>query len=67
MTRGKHEAFMLGTSKRRQDDKSFELIITTASFPDFDDKLIMFGRVIEGENVVKVVKILVWGFLVSIL
>ncbi|KAK4759286.1 hypothetical protein SAY87_022417 [Trapa incisa] len=51
--RSKHEAFMLGTSKRRQDDKSFELIITTASLHDFADKLIMFGRVVEGENIIK--------------
>ncbi|OWM88057.1 hypothetical protein CDL15_Pgr016630 [Punica granatum] len=51
--RRKHDAFMLGTSKKGLDDKSFDLIITTASIPDFDDKLIMFGRVIGGENVVK--------------
>ncbi|XP_010267962.1 PREDICTED: peptidyl-prolyl cis-trans isomerase CYP21-4-like [Nelumbo nucifera] len=49
----KHEAFMLGTSKTKHDDKGFELFITTAPIPDLSDKLIVFGRVIKGEDVVQ--------------
>lgn len=49
----KHEAFMLGTSKLEQDGKGFELFITTAPIPDLNDKLIVFGRVIKGEDVVQ--------------
>ncbi|OVA02517.1 Cyclophilin-like peptidyl-prolyl cis-trans isomerase domain [Macleaya cordata] len=49
----KHEAFMLGTSKAKHDSKGFELFITTAPIPDLNDKLIVFGRVIKGEDVVQ--------------
>ncbi|KAJ4956167.1 hypothetical protein NE237_012950 [Protea cynaroides] len=49
----KHEAFMLGTSKTKQDRKGFELFITTAPIPDLNDKIIVFGRVIKGEDVVQ--------------
>lgn len=49
----KHEAFMLGTSKGKHDDKGFELFITTAPIPDLTEKLIVFGRVIKGEDVVQ--------------
>ncbi|KAF9619844.1 hypothetical protein IFM89_009595 [Coptis chinensis] len=49
----KHEAFMLGTSKAKHDTKGFELFITTAPIPDLNDKLIVFGRVIKGEDVVQ--------------
>ncbi|XP_043723283.1 peptidyl-prolyl cis-trans isomerase CYP21-4-like isoform X2 [Telopea speciosissima] len=49
----KHEAFMLGTSKTKPDSKGFELFITTAPIPDLNDKLIVFGRVIKGEDVVQ--------------
>lgn len=49
----KHEAFMLGTSKAKHDDKGFELFITTAPIPDLTEKLIVFGRVIKGEDVVQ--------------
>ncbi|KAH7513472.1 hypothetical protein FEM48_Zijuj12G0203600 [Ziziphus jujuba var. spinosa] len=52
-TSPKHEAFMLGTSKIKQDGKGFELFITTAPIPDLNDKLIVFGRVIKGEDVVQ--------------
>lgn len=45
---------MLGTSKTKQDGKKFELFITTAPIPDLNDKLIVFGRVIKGEDVVQV-------------
>lgn len=45
---------MLGTSKNKQDKKSFEIFITTAPIPDLNDKLIVFGRVIKGEDVVQV-------------
>ncbi|KAL5700286.1 peptidylprolyl isomerase [Ranunculus cassubicifolius] len=50
----KHEAFMLGTSKVKHGIKGgFELYITTAPIPDLNDKLIVFGRVIKGEDVVQ--------------
>ena len=45
---------MLGTLKSKQDGKKFELFITTAPIPDLNDKLIVFGRVIKGEDVVQV-------------
>lgn len=48
----KHEAFTIGTSKTK-DSKEFELYITTAPIPDLNDKLIVFGRVIRGEDVVQ--------------
>lgn len=44
---------MLGTS-RNKDIKGFELFITTAPIPDLNDKLIVFGRAIKGEDVVQV-------------
>ncbi|GAV83064.1 Pro_isomerase domain-containing protein [Cephalotus follicularis] len=49
----KHEAFMLGTSKAKHDNEGFELFITTAPIPDLNDKLIVFGRVVKGEDVVQ--------------
>ncbi|KAJ0968961.1 hypothetical protein J5N97_021838 [Dioscorea zingiberensis] len=49
----KHEAFMLGTTKAKPDSKAFELFITTAPIPDLTDKLIVFGRVVKGEDVVQ--------------
>jgi cyclophilin family peptidyl-prolyl cis-trans isomerase len=53
-TSPKHEAFMLGTSKNKHDGKGFELFITTAPIPDLNDKILVFGRVIKGEDVVQV-------------
>lgn len=50
----KHEAFMLGTSKSEHENRGFELFITTAPIPDLNEKLIVFGRVIKGEDVVQV-------------
>ncbi|KAF8387642.1 hypothetical protein HHK36_026295 [Tetracentron sinense] len=49
----KHEAFMLGTSKAKHDNNGFELFITTAPIPNLNDKLIVFGRVIKGEDIVQ--------------
>ncbi|GMI66643.1 Cyclophylin 21-4 [Hibiscus trionum] len=49
----KHEAFMLGTSKAKHDDKGFELFITTAPIPDLNEKLIVFGKVTKGEDIVQ--------------
>ncbi|XP_020256485.1 peptidyl-prolyl cis-trans isomerase CYP21-4-like isoform X2 [Asparagus officinalis] len=49
----KHEAFMLGTTKAKSESKGFELFITTAPIPDLNDKLVVFGRVIKGEDVVQ--------------
>ena len=50
----KHEAFMLGTSKAKHDNRVFELFITTAPIPDLNEKLIVFGKVVKGEDVVQV-------------
>lgn len=50
----KHEAFVLGTRKPNKDSKEFELFITTAPIPDLNEKLMVFGRVIKGEDVVQV-------------
>lgn len=50
----KHEAFMLGTSKGKHLNKGFDLFITTAPIPDLNEKLIVFGQVIKGEDVVQV-------------
>lgn len=52
-TSPKHEAFMLGTSKTKANAKGFEIFITTAPIPDLNDKLNVFGRVIQGEDVVQ--------------
>ncbi|WVY96035.1 peptidyl-prolyl cis-trans isomerase CYP21-4 [Vigna radiata var. radiata] len=49
----KHEAFMLGTSKGKHNHKGFDLFITTAPIPDLNEKLIVFGQVIKGEDVVQ--------------
>ncbi|XWS31838.1 hypothetical protein CRYUN_Cryun23aG0110600 [Craigia yunnanensis] len=49
----KHEAFMLGTSKAKHDNRGFELFITTAPIPDLNEKLIVFGKVVKGEDVVQ--------------
>lgn len=54
LTSPKHEAFMLGTTKIREDSKAFQLFITTAPILDSNDKLYMFGRVIKGVDVVQV-------------
>ncbi|GLT43118.1 hypothetical protein SLA2020_170890 [Shorea laevis] len=49
----KHEAFMLGTPKAKPNNRGFELFITTAPIPDLNEKLIVFGRVMKGEDVVQ--------------
>uniref|UniRef100_M4ELC7 Peptidyl-prolyl cis-trans isomerase n=1 Tax=Brassica campestris TaxID=3711 RepID=M4ELC7_BRACM len=52
-TSPKHEAFMLGTPKNKGNNKDFELLITTAPIPDLNYQLIVFGRVLKGEDVVQ--------------
>ncbi|KAH7289361.1 hypothetical protein KP509_31G071900 [Ceratopteris richardii] len=50
----KHEPFMLATSKPLLESAAgFELYITTTAIPHLDDKLLVFGRVVRGENVVQ--------------
>ncbi|KAG5143009.1 hypothetical protein JHK82_018704 [Glycine max] len=49
----RHEAFMLGTSKGKYFNKVFDLFITTAPIPDLNEKLIVFGRVIKGQDIVQ--------------
>ncbi|KAL5700860.1 peptidylprolyl isomerase [Ranunculus cassubicifolius] len=49
----KHEAFMIGTSKATRSNKGFDIFITTAPIPDLNDKLVVFGQVIKGEDVVQ--------------
>ena len=44
---------MIGTSKTR-DNTGFELFITTAPIPDLNDKILVFGRAVKGEDVVQV-------------
>ncbi|KAJ6318156.1 hypothetical protein OIU76_013657 [Salix suchowensis] len=51
-TSPKQEAFMIGTSKTR-DNTGFELFITTAPIPDLNDKILVFGRAVKGEDVVQ--------------
>lgn len=52
---------MLGTSKVKQGSKEFQLFITTAPIPDLSDNLIVFGRVVKGEDIVQVwTPVLVW-------
>ncbi|KAH9621454.1 hypothetical protein KSS87_011592 [Heliosperma pusillum] len=48
----KHEAFMVGTSKAK-DNNGFQLYITTAPIPDLNEKINVFGRVFKGEDVVQ--------------
>ncbi|MQL69801.1 hypothetical protein Taro_002139 [Colocasia esculenta] len=55
-TSPKHEAFMLGTSKGKHDDKEFDIFITTTPISDVNDNLILFGRVVKGEDVVQEVR-----------
>ncbi|KAJ4778562.1 Peptidyl-prolyl cis-trans isomerase [Rhynchospora pubera] len=52
-TSPKHEAFMIGTTKLNPNRKGFDLFITTAPIPDLNEKLLIFGRVIKGEDVVQ--------------
>ncbi|XP_058197947.1 peptidyl-prolyl cis-trans isomerase CYP21-4-like [Rhododendron vialii] len=50
----KRETFVLGTSKAKHDEEGWELFITTAPIPaDLSEKLIVFGRVIRGEDIVQ--------------
>ncbi|XP_021969412.1 peptidyl-prolyl cis-trans isomerase CYP21-4 isoform X1 [Helianthus annuus] len=49
----KHEAFMLGTSNTKHDKEAFDIFITTAPIPDLNAKLNVFGRVINGEDIVQ--------------
>uniref|UniRef100_A0A0A8Z3H3 Uncharacterized protein n=1 Tax=Arundo donax TaxID=35708 RepID=A0A0A8Z3H3_ARUDO len=43
---------MIGTAKN-PNNKGFDLFITTAPIPDLNDKLVVFGRVIKGEDIVQ--------------
>lgn len=45
---------MLGTSKAKRDDKSFDIFITTTPVSDLSENLLVFGRVVKGEDVVQV-------------
>ena len=45
---------MLGTSKAVHDDKSFDIFITTTPISDLNDRLVAFGRVVKGKDVVQV-------------
>ncbi|XP_022721751.1 peptidyl-prolyl cis-trans isomerase CYP21-4-like [Durio zibethinus] len=44
------------TTKVEEDSKAFQLFITTAPIPDLNEKLLVFGRVIKGEDVVQEIK-----------
>ena len=54
----KHDAFLVGTPRGKSKNKGFEIFITTAPIPDLSEKLIIFGRVIQGEHVVQVITLL---------
>ena len=56
---------MLGTSKGKRDNKGFELFITTAPIPNLNEKVIVFGRVVKGEDVVQVTND--WNFLLFVM
>lgn len=45
---------MLGTCNVKQESNEFQLLITTSPIPDLDDKLFVFGRIINGEEVIQV-------------
>ncbi|XP_072958441.1 peptidyl-prolyl cis-trans isomerase CYP21-4 [Typha angustifolia] len=49
----KHEAFMFGTTKAKLNSEGFDIFITTAPIPDLNDKIVVLGRVIKGEDVVQ--------------
>lgn len=57
---------MLGTTKAKHDKEGFELFITTAPIPDLNEKLIVFGRVIKGEDVVQVISLLLYLSLIFV-
>ncbi|KAK9984887.1 hypothetical protein SO802_034412 [Lithocarpus litseifolius] len=44
---------MKRTSKGKHDNEGFELFITTAPIPNLNEKVIVFGRVVKGEDVVQ--------------
>lgn len=51
----KRQTFVLGTSKARHDEEGLELFITTAPIPaNLREEMIVFGRVIRGEDIVQV-------------
>ena len=50
----------------KHTNKGFDIFITTAPIPDLNEKLIVFGRVIKGEDVVQV-NSFVSNFIISIL
>ncbi|XP_010527713.1 PREDICTED: peptidyl-prolyl cis-trans isomerase CYP21-4-like [Tarenaya hassleriana] len=53
-TSPKHEAFMVGTPRAKgSSSNDFEVLITTAPIPDLNDRLIVFGRVLKGQEVVQ--------------
>jgi cyclophilin family peptidyl-prolyl cis-trans isomerase len=43
---------MIGTTKN-PNNKGFDLFITTAPIPDLNDKLVVFGQVINGQDIVQ--------------
>lgn len=47
---------MIGTTKN-PNNKGFDLFITTAPIPDLNDKLVVFGQVINGQDIVQVLYI----------
>ncbi|XP_010544962.1 PREDICTED: peptidyl-prolyl cis-trans isomerase CYP21-3, mitochondrial [Tarenaya hassleriana] len=49
----KHEGFLLGTPIVKNERGGFEIFITTAAIPDMKEKLIVFGRVAKGQDVIQ--------------
>lgn len=64
---------MMGTPKGKQGNEGFELVITTAPIPDLNEKLIVFGRIIKGKDVVQVIiyqntmSFIIWSLLFLII
>lgn len=49
----KHEEFMVGTPKAKDELGGFEFFIVSAQIKDLNEKLTVFGRVSKGQDVVQ--------------
>jgi cyclophilin family peptidyl-prolyl cis-trans isomerase len=56
---------MIGTAKN-PNSKGFDLFITTAPIPNLNEKLVVFGRVINGEDIVQVLSEILYGSFIQL-
>ncbi|KAH0890097.1 hypothetical protein HID58_052526 [Brassica napus] len=49
----KHEEYMVGTPKAKNEQGGFEFFIVSSQITDLNEKLTVFGRVVKGQDVVK--------------